>query len=277
MRPAGADPTMPLHFWEAALKRPPSLYTAIAALLLVSGPASAAVVYGSSKVETGSFADVGIVTQPIQSGSDDSPTTPTHPLQSATSQTATNQAGTVTATNSETTTATFASASSVTISFLGSSSASLATFGDAEARGGNYYSGSNFLYSFSITGTETYSLDYNLGAMSTGASVALPYPHFVGLSGGTSGTLTGTIGPGSYQIFIADDNLDGTTFQDLVEAFEPGSYSIGHSDSFDLSFTAAVPEAATWAMLLIGFAGIGFAGYRKSVSRRSRESQLLAE
>jgi hypothetical protein len=29
------------------------------------------------------------------------------------------------------------------------------------------------------------------------------------------------------------------------------------------SFTAAVPEPSTWAMLLIGFAGIGFAAYRK--------------
>jgi hypothetical protein len=27
---------------------------------------------------------------------------------------------------------------------------------------------------------------------------------------------------------------------------------------------SAVPEPATWAMLLIGFAGIGFASYRRS-------------
>jgi hypothetical protein len=35
---------------------------------------------------------------------------------------------------------------------------------------------------------------------------------------------------------------------------------------------AAVPEPSTWAMLLIGFAGIGFAGYRKS--RRCGSSAL---
>jgi hypothetical protein len=30
------------------------------------------------------------------------------------------------------------------------------------------------------------------------------------------------------------------------------------------SFTVAVPEASTWAMLMAGFAGLGFAGYRAS-------------
>ena len=28
--------------------------------------------------------------------------------------------------------------------------------------------------------------------------------------------------------------------------------------------TATVPESSTWAMMLLGFAGLGFAGYRKS-------------
>jgi hypothetical protein len=54
--------------------------------------------------------------------------------------------------------------------------------------------------------------------------------------------------------------------------------SISQSDSFGLPWfatnteggtwaeviTAPVPEPSTWAMLLIGFAGIGFASYRKS-------------
>jgi hypothetical protein len=29
-------------------------------------------------------------------------------------------------------------------------------------------------------------------------------------------------------------------------------------------FFVAVPEPSTWAMMLLGFAGLGFAGYRKS-------------
>jgi hypothetical protein len=33
-------------------------------------------------------------------------------------------------------------------------------------------------------------------------------------------------------------------------------------------FTATVPEPSTWAMLLLGFAGLGFAGYRKAQGGR---------
>jgi hypothetical protein len=34
-----------------------------------------------------------------------------------------------------------------------------------------------------------------------------------------------------------------------------------------LSATSAVPEASTWAMLILGFAGVGFMGYRRRKSR----------
>jgi hypothetical protein len=33
---------------------------------------------------------------------------------------------------------------------------------------------------------------------------------------------------------------------------------------FDFAVGGAVPEPSTWAMMLIGFAGLGFAGYRAS-------------
>jgi hypothetical protein len=47
--------------------------------------------------------------------------------------------------------------------------------------------------------------------------------------------------------------------------------NIAWDDSFavpDLAFSAtfgasAVPELSTWAMLILGFAGIGFIGYRR--------------
>ena len=32
----------------------------------------------------------------------------------------------------------------------------------------------------------------------------------------------------------------------------------------DVSVTASVPEASTWAMMLLGFSGLGFAGYRRA-------------
>ena len=42
---------------------------------------------------------------------------------------------------------------------------------------------------------------------------------------------------------------------------------------FDVIVNAAVPEASTWAMMLIGFAGLGFAGYQK---RRTRIAPVVA-
>jgi hypothetical protein len=39
----------------------------------------------------------------------------------------------------------------------------------------------------------------------------------------------------------------------------------------DFAATAAVPEPSTWAMMILGFAGVGFMAYR-----RSRKDQGLA-
>ena len=33
---------------------------------------------------------------------------------------------------------------------------------------------------------------------------------------------------------------------------------------FGTGLTLTVPESSTWAMMLLGFAGLGFAGYRRS-------------
>jgi hypothetical protein len=67
------------------------------------------------------------------------------------------------------------------------------------------------------------------------------------------GTLTTfDVGPGTYTMtmFYADRHV--------VAAFA------------DISFNgniSAVPELSTWAMILLGFAGLGFAGYRRTKSR----------
>jgi hypothetical protein len=45
---------------------------------------------------------------------------------------------------------------------------------------------------------------------------------------------------------------------------EEGTANDGYADN--LSFVAnvsAVPESSTWAMMILGFAGVGFAAYRR--------------
>jgi len=54
-----------------------------------------------------------------------------------------------------------------------------------------------------------------------------------------------------------------------------GSYMADATNQFgpvvgDVSVFAAAPEPSTWAMMLLGFAGLGFAGYRSS--RKSNEA-----
>ncbi len=69
---------------------------------------------------------------------------------------------------------------------------------------------------------------------------------------------------GQYQLAV---NLPASTFPDAAEAVTPpgGSASGSASATFDFTIApTAAPEPATWATLLLGFAGLGFVGYRKS-------------
>jgi PEP-CTERM motif len=55
-------------------------------------------------------------------------------------------------------------------------------------------------------------------------------------------------------------NID-LTFGYTLIADGPGGFG------FDLAIGGAVPEPSTWAMMLVGFAGLGFAGYRSTRRR----------
>jgi len=43
----------------------------------------------------------------------------------------------------------------------------------------------------------------------------------------------------------------------------------------DATFTATIPEPSTWAMMLIGFAGLAYAGYRRA-TRAAHAASLAA-
>ena len=80
------------------------------------------------------------------------------------------------------------------------------------------------------------------------------------------------------EAFFTDDSLDlgaidtGSHYVDLsywLIASEPGA---GFGFAYDLA-PSAVPEPSTWAMMLLGFAGLGYAGYRRT---RSGQTALSA-
>jgi hypothetical protein len=63
----------------------------------------------------------------------------------------------------------------------------------------------------------------------------------------------GLLGSAYVNIFDTAYNITSVVFASSNRAFE-----------FDNLTVAAVPEASTWAMMILGFLGVGFLGYRKS-------------
>ena len=67
-------------------------------------------------------------------------------------------------------------------------------------------------------------------------------------------------------LFSNDFNLRslfaGDTFATNLRGF--GIAGLGANGGVDLLETSGVPEPSTWAMMLLGFAGLGFVGYRKA-------------
>ncbi len=55
----------------------------------------------------------------------------------------------------------------------------------------------------------------------------------------------------------------------LTEISLMSTSGIKEAKQFEVSGVAAIPEPSTWAMLILGFAGLGFATYRKAHGARS--------
>jgi hypothetical protein len=81
--------------------------------------------------------------------------------------------------------------------------------------------------------------------------------------------ITGGTGPfvGDLQSWTRDDSED--------DGIEPDWLRIGtditHQGPFNAAFSlsgSVIPEPSTWAMMLLGFAGLGFAGYRQARKAR---------
>jgi PEP-CTERM motif len=82
---------------------------------------------------------------------------------------------------------------------------------------------------------------------------------------GETGQLDVPVGYTSGATLLGSSTFDGQTIKSL--GLTPGTYvytwgSGDHADSLSMNIEA-VPEPSTWAMMLLGFAGLGFAGYRQ--------------
>ena len=67
-------------------------------------------------------------------------------------------------------------------------------------------------------------------------------------------------GPGGTVGYEAFFNF-GTAYK--YYAFGSSSFAIGANNDQELTAVAAIPETSTWAMMILGFAGVGFLAYRR--------------
>ena len=83
------------------------------------------------------------------------------------------------------------------------------------------------------------------------------------VSRGPSGSTVNFLFPSPSTIAPGDNTVWLTIMTDATH-YGPGHLSVINEGSATVSaFAPAVPEPSTWAMMLLGFAGLGFAGFRK--------------
>jgi hypothetical protein len=94
---------------------------------------------------------------------------------------------------------------------------------------------------------------------------------FTGIGGTITnvvGTATGVI-PGVNGVLFSNFTSTSVDFASVYLGFQPGT-ALTQTETLTFAAAGAVPEPSTWAMMLIGFAGLGFA------FRQSRREASLA-
>jgi hypothetical protein len=80
------------------------------------------------------------------------------------------------------------------------------------------------------------------------------------------------VGSGSFS--VADGTVigfsDPTGFDDLRYTVDANNRSAPAFDSVRAEFTTAVPEPSSWAMMILGFCGVGFMAYRRKANAAFR-------
>jgi hypothetical protein len=174
-------------------------------------------------------------------------------------------------TATEETIATFNNAASGAVTFTGATTATVTS--NPSGYAGAYNNGSQFDYQFSVNQTSNFSLSF-----ATAATNGSPYGYYVELYGyspdnsiyygtpiayytgeNTSGANNVSILPGNYYFYIYE-----YYYNDYITQSGPGSASASTAGDFNFAITTAVPEPATWAMMLLGFVGLGLAALRRT-------------
>jgi PEP-CTERM motif len=93
--------------------------------------------------------------------------------------------------------------------------------------------------------------------------VTLPSDAIFGLPPGTFPSVSdgwwlmlGPLAPGNYELHYGGTSQGIGAYVDAAENVQDNTYRL----------TVLVPEPSTWVMLLAGFAGLGFAGYRRAMA-----------
>jgi hypothetical protein len=107
--------------------------------------------------------------------------------------------------------------------------------------------------SYNLTVVDLYTYTISSAAGFTQASQFPPTPCIIAGCGDTPPIPSGNI---SFGLYLQDyDNFSASLYDDGRDYSAEGTYTA-------TTVPSSAPEPSTWAMLLIGFAGVGFAGYR---------------
>ena len=106
-----------------------------------------------------------------------------------------------------------------------------------------------------------------VGSLDSYNTISFSGPGAVSYTGGQLATLTTAIDNGD-QHSGSSNGLFDFSFQAPVTSVTFGSNG-NALEVAGVSVSSAVPEPSTWAMMLLGFAGLGFAGYRRRAKRNA--------
>jgi hypothetical protein len=120
--------------------------------------------------------------------------------------------------------------------------------------------GNTYTLSFAISSEENCCAVAEVSFLSGSSTGAMDFT-----APGVTTTFWDTWGTDS-MTFVATSSSATLQFKDLAIEF-PGGADLGLDNVSVVG--SAVPEMSTWAMMVVGFAGLGFAGYRRAKSRRA--------